>query len=166
MTDGVGVHELIVTAAIIIGFGVTAFMFRVERETRVQDDHIHRWRIMHPGEEPKQGDFLRLRFSGADCLIFFSVFLAGVSVIELLARPGTVEVWQKSLAAILNIGAVILLLGYIPATLAHYGISIGEPKTTEKREQWEKMESWFVYVSFTVAVAVMVVLAFFHACRK
>jgi multisubunit Na+/H+ antiporter MnhC subunit len=147
MADGVGVHELIVTAAIVIGFGVTVIMFRVERETRLQDE---------------SDKVLELRIAGADWLIFVSTSLAVLAIVFLLWSPRPVMQWQKSVAAIANVVAVFLQLGYIFAILAHYGISIGEGKLTDERPPWGKTETKIVYGFFAAAAVLITALACIH----
>src|SRR5438128_5646589 len=107
LTEG----DLISTAAIIAGFGITVFVFRIQREVAVLDI------------EPKEGEKkLKAHISWADGLIIISVYLALVSLGALLwlhDRFGTMK-WVPALC----IAAVALQLFYIPAILSHYGIGM------------------------------------------
>src|SRR5205823_2798240 len=96
-----GIADLVAVAAIIIGFGVTAIMFRLQRETSFREDQ--RW------------------IAGADYLIFLSVSFGVISVVSLLVYPSQ---GTKVLARLCCVAAVICLAGYIPAILNHYGISL------------------------------------------
>ena len=139
--------DLIVSAAIVIGFGVLVIMFRVERETRVLDLNEER------SDKP-----LDVHIAGADWLIIASiVFAVALVIVPLLGYPGPVLALRRTIAAIADIFSVILQLGYIPAILAHYGI-IGEPVPTAKRPSCTTMEGVFIAASVALASAVSVAL--------
>lgn len=134
--------DLIAVAAIVIGFGLTAIMFRVQRE-------------IHMGEE--QNDVKWIAWS--DWLIFGSVLLAlFLAVIPLLAFS------YRSFATAACTAAIILQAGYIPAILAHYRIDIGRSRDIKKlpRDRGEPAEKWIVCVSCVIAL-VFFVLTWQHS---
>jgi len=132
--------DLISTASIIVGFGVTVIMFRVQRE-------------LHVLEELKRSP---LWLAWADYLVIASVALAIVGVIlPLLVLGGG---GPKGLAAstALCAAAIVLQGGYIPAILAHYRIELGAERTGS-REKGEPLER--LAVKLTVIGAVVVFAA-------
>ncbi|HLK09063.1 MAG TPA: hypothetical protein VKV30_14000 [Candidatus Angelobacter sp.] len=134
--------DLIAVSAIVIGFGVTAIMFRVQRE-------------IHMGEEQNEVKWI----AWSDWLIFGSVLLAlFLAVIPLLAFS------YRSFAAAACTAAIILQAGYIPAILAHYRIDIGRGRDIKDlpRERGEPAEKWIVCVSGIVAL-VFFILASQHS---
>lgn len=134
--------DLIAVAAIIVGFGLTVIMFRVQRELDVQENR------------PKWPTWL----AWSDYLIIVSVALAlCFAIIPLLALPPLTRL-TEALASAACVGAVILQAGYIPGILAHYRIEIGSDRKGD-RDKGEPAEKWIVRVSFTVA-AIGIIFAF------
>lgn len=153
--DDALMRDLIVTAAIIIGFGILVIMFRVERETKVQDylDRIAQDELRKREDRLLRPDELSpSRIAFADWLIIVSVVLAVVFVvIPLLGLPPALAPKWIPFAAAADVGAVILQLGFIPAILSHYGISIGPRTTVEQRLERNPKEVTFVRVFFALA---------------
>jgi hypothetical protein len=113
---------LISAAAIIVGFGVTAIMFRVQREIYVR-------------EELKIN---LLWLAWADYLLLSSVGLAVFGVLLPILAVGRYSV-TVSVAAAVCAAAIVLLAGYIPAILAHYRIGLGATRQGP-REKGEPLE--------------------------
>jgi hypothetical protein len=133
--------DLIAVAAIVIGFGLTTIMFRIQREIEMRD----------------KGETVWVAWS--DYLIFGSVFLAVfLVVIPLLVFS------SRTLAPAASAAAIILQAGYIPAILAHYRIICGKARDKEKiaREQGEPAEKWIVGASGGFATAIFL-LALWHS---
>jgi hypothetical protein len=138
MTDhGGSSGDLIAVAAIIFGFGITVFMFRIQREVSVQEKGWPSW------------------LAWSDYLVISSVLLvACAAVIPLMAMApagGRTEAWASAAC----VAALLLQIGYIPAILAHYRIEIGT-KRTGKRAKGEPAERWIFGVSFLVATVAFV----------
>jgi hypothetical protein len=92
---------LAVIGAAIVGFGIVAFVFRVQRELeRVPKERWIPW---------------------ADRLLISSVLVALLLVLFPIALAGTVSsLWGGRLPAAACSASTIALAGYIPALLAHY----------------------------------------------
>jgi uncharacterized membrane protein len=130
--------DLIAVAAIILGFGLTAIMFRVQREIYVR-------------EVQKDKNWL----AWSDYLIFGSVLLVlFLTVVPVLAFSHAGQLAPAACAA-----ALILQAGYIPAILAHYRIEIGKDRDAKglDRERGEPAERLIVYVSSVVALLVFII---------
>ena len=126
--------DLIAVSAIVVGFGVTAMMFRVQRELYVL--------------EVLKIETLWLAW--ADYTIIASVMLAVFgATVPLLVFP-TLPESVIALSASSCVGAVILQAGYIPSILAHYRIEIGTARTGS-REKGEPAERLFVIGAFIIA---------------
>jgi hypothetical protein len=124
--------DLIALAAIIIGFGSTVIVFRIQRE-------------MTMGE---RGETVWLACS--DYLILIAVGLClFLVVLPLLA---TVTPCLLAVASSAGAAAMVLEAGYIPSILAHYRIGIGASRKGP-RERCEPWECRLVIVSFVIAVA-------------
>src|SRR5215469_7841049 len=131
-----GAPEIISASAIVAGFGVTAIMFRVQRELYVR--------------ETLKIDILWLAW--ADYLILTSVALAVFgSTAPLLVAP-IVPRTVVAIAASSCVAALILLAGYVPAILAHYRIELGA-KRRGPREKGEPIERWLV-ITFGILAAI------------
>jgi hypothetical protein len=126
--------DLISVAAIIVGFGVTAIMFRVQRELHVLED-------------------LKIKLlwlAWADYLILASVALAVLGVIvPLLVVPSTSPTLLAFTAA-LCVAAAVLQAGYIPSILAHYRIQF-DAKREGPRAKGEPVERRFVVTTVIAA---------------
>src|ERR1043165_5789430 len=123
MTPG----DLISAAAIIVGFGVTVIMFRVQRELFVLET-LRR---------------TPLWLSWADYLILSSVTLAVFGVIVPMLAFGNRYRILVSTAAGICVAAVILQAGFIPSILAHYRIELGA-RREGPRDKGEPIERAFV----------------------
>jgi hypothetical protein len=141
--------ELIAVAAIVIGFGLTVIMFRVQRELWVQEKHSD-WRNW---------------VASSDFLIFVSLLL-GVLVSVILLLPG-LRPRAEAFASAACASALILQFGYIPAILAHYRIDMGRKRTEERkpRERGEPVERCFVYLFGFLAAAGFIFVFWEHLRR-
>jgi hypothetical protein len=126
--------NLIAVSAIVIGFSVTAIMFRVQRELFVFET-------------------LKIKLlwlAWADYLILASVALAVLgATIPLLVSPKPSSA-LIAVAAASCIAALVLQAGYIPAILAHYRIEMGSTREGP-RAKGEPAERVFVIGAFAVA---------------
>jgi hypothetical protein len=141
--------ELVAVAAIVVGFGLTVIMFRIQRELWVQEKH------------PDWPNWL----AWSDYLIILSLLLGViVSVILLLPDP-TPRV--KAFASAACVAAFILQVGYIPAILAHYRIEMGRKRAEEgkPRERGEPIERRVVRVSVFLATVVFIFMLWEHLRR-
>lgn len=127
--------DLIAVAAIIFGFGLTVFMFRLQREIWVKENR------------PNWPSWL----AWSDYLILGAILLAVCSVTLLLANclPTQVVLRVTSAACV---AAIVLEAGYIPAILAHYRIELGTSRTGN-RKKGEPAERWFVCISVMIALS-------------
>ena len=123
-------------SAIVVGFGVTAIMFRVQRELFVYE----------------QLKIKTLWLSWADYLILGSVVLAVFgATVPLLVAPGPPQ-GLLALAASSCVAAVILQAGYVPSILAHYRIELGARREGH-RAKGEPVERRFVIGTTLLAAA-------------
>ena len=136
--------DLIAVAAIIFGFGITVFMFRIQREIAVKEKGWPNW------------------IAWADYLVLFSIGLGLLAVVILLVIGPAKS--ADALASAACTAALVLQAGYLPAILAHYRIEIGKNRTGP-REKGEPAERRFVYVSALIAV-ISVVLVLFRRLRS
>lgn len=141
--------ELIAVAAIIVGFGLTVIMFRLQRELWVQEKH------------PDWPNWL----AWSDYLIILSLLL-GVLVSVILLLPGPTR-GAEAFASAACAGALILQVGYIPAILAHYRIEMGRKRTEEgkPREKGEPIERRVVGLSVLLAAAGLMFVLWEHLRR-
>ncbi len=125
---------LIGAAALIVGFGITVIMFRIQRELWVQEQH------------PEWPNWL----AWSDYLVVASVMLTlAFAIVPLLSFP-VLTPCRRALASAACVAATILLAGYVPAILAHYRIEIGRSRTGV-RLKGEPKERLVVFVSIAVA---------------
>lgn len=123
---------MIALATIIIGFGSTVIMFRIQRELKM-------------GE---RGETVCLACS--DFLILIAVGLClFLVVLPLLA---SVTPFLLAVASSAGAAAIVLEAGYIPSILAHYRIGIGASRKGP-RDRCEPWEGRLVILSFVIAVA-------------
>lgn len=133
-------------ASILSGFGISVFMFRVQRELRVRDRH------------PKWPNWL----AWADYLVLFAIVLSlSLVVLPLVAIPEPSR-FVFSVAAASCAASSLLLLAYPFAILDHYRIEIGAWRTREgekpqERHKGEPIER--VIVVSTVLAAAIVFIA-------
>lgn len=131
-----GAAEIISASAIVAGFGVTAVMFRVQREIYVI-------------EVSKLGVAW---LAWADYLVIASIMLAIFgSTLPLLIAPVAAGL-ITAIAASSCAAALVLLAGYVPAILAHYRIGLGG-RRTGPRERGEPIERFVVVTCFVLATA-------------
>jgi hypothetical protein len=123
--------DLIAVAAIIVGFGLTVVMFRVQREIWVQENH------------PEWDSWL----AWSDYLILISVLLGFGAVVVVLSFS------LLAVASAFCAGAIVLQASYIPAILAHYRIEIGKNRIGD-RAKGEPVEKRVVLVAIVAALAI------------
>lgn len=129
--------DLIAVSAIVVGFGVTAIMFRVQRELYVLE-------VLK--RQP-------LWLAWADYLILGSVTLAVFgATVPLLVAPSPSRA-LVALAASSCVAALILQAGYIPSLLAHYRIELGA-RRHGPRAKGEPAERGFV-IGTAISAAVL-----------
>jgi hypothetical protein len=128
--------EIISASAIVAGFGVTAIMFRIQRELYVRE-------------------VLKIKtlwLAWADYLVLTSVALAVFgATVPLIAVPQAPRS-VTAVAAACSTAALVLLAGYVPSILAHYRIELGV-RREGPRAQGEPVERRFVIGSLIGAVA-------------
>ncbi|HEV1993742.1 MAG TPA: hypothetical protein VGR03_05380, partial [Candidatus Acidoferrum sp.] len=124
--------DSIAVAAILIGFGLTTIMFRVQRELYVR-------------EVKKEENWI----AWADFLIFASVLLVLLLIVVPLFAFSV-----QTFAPAASAAAFILQAGYIPAILAHYRIGIGKGRNVKGLvyKRGEPAEKWIVCVSGAIAL--------------
>jgi len=127
---------LISTAAIIIGFGVAVFLFRVQRELWVRDKHPE-WPNWIPW---------------SDYLVFGSMVMALVFVILPLVAFTKPQPFLEDIAAAACASSSFLLVGYIPAILAHYRIKIGSEREGPREEAEPAERAWVIGTSVIAAI--------------
>ena len=138
-----GTADLIAASAIVVGFGVTAIMFRVQRELYVYE----------------QLKIRTLWLAWADYLILGSVTLAVFgATVPLLVAPEPPR-GVSALAASSCVAAVILQAGYIPSILAHYRIELGA-RREGPRAKGEPVERRLVVATALLASASFAVTLF------
>lgn len=99
--DMIKADALLTVASIIAGFGVTVFMFRLQRELQVFKEKEKTWLPV------------------ADWLVIGAVLVTLALVFSLLMRKEDANsdlTAQRAWCAV----AIVLLAGYIPSILAHY----------------------------------------------
>ncbi len=136
-------NDLVAVSAIIFGFGVAIFIFRLQREISVMENHPD-WPI---------------RLAWADYLILISIALVSAGLITLLASP-----FSTLLPRIFASDSVLLQLGYIPAIFAHYRIVVGA-RRTGPRQTGEPAERFIVIGTILVATTYATGLWYFLKVR-
>ena len=135
-------------ASILSGFGISVFMFRIQRELRVRDEH------------PEWPNWL----AWADYLILAAILLSLLLVVlplTAIAEPGRLA---YSVAAGSCAAASLLIAAYPFAILDHYRIEIGTWRTREgeqpqERHKGEPIERFIVLVAAVLAtVAFLIVI--------
>jgi len=158
LTEPLTDADLISTTAILAGFGITVFTFRLQREVGILDEELEKdaqqreTQKVEANAEEKPKKKSPAHIPWADRLIFFSVIASLFCLATLLAlhdRFNTM-VWVPAL----TVGSAFLQLGYMPSVLAHYGIWIGgPPKRKMEREAGEPTERLIVFATVIVASA-------------
>ena len=131
-------------ASLLSGFGITVFMFRIDRELQVRREH------------PEWPNWL----SWADYLVIANIVISLVLVvIPLVAVPEPGPV-QYSIAGGGCAAAAILQLGYPFAILDHYRIEIGTWRTKQGESPHERHKGEPVERVIVVTATVVATLAF------
>jgi uncharacterized membrane protein YidH (DUF202 family) len=131
-------------AAILSGFGISVFMFRIQRELHVRDT------------DPQSQNWL----AWADYLILGAILLSLLLVVlPLVATPEPGRL-AYSIAAGSCAAASILVAAYPFAILDHYRIEIGTWRTREGEHPQERHKGEPVERSIVVVAAVLAVMAF------
>ena len=119
--------------AAIVGFGIVAFVFRIQRELQLQEALDLRLQELQEAQGPQlQEEMRRLSWKlrwipWADRLLIVAVTVALLLVLFPIALAETVSgVWGGRLPAAACSASVIALAGYIPALLAHYRFGPGK----------------------------------------
>ena len=130
--------------AVIVGFGITAFVFRVQRELQMRQTGQPSW------------------IPWADRLLIGVVTVTLLLVLFPIALAGSASsLWGGRLPAAACSASIIALAGYIPALLAHYRfgpypvrrwIWFGPPSDQDRRAG-EPAERAIVIVSTVLSVA-------------
>jgi hypothetical protein len=131
-------------ASLLSGFGITVFMFRIQRELQVRNEH------------PESPNWL----SWADYLVLANIVISLVLVvIPLVAVPEPGPI-QYSIAAGGCAAAAILQLGYPFAILDHYRIEIGTWRTRSGEPPNERHKGEPIEKAIVVGAAVLAAVAF------
>jgi uncharacterized membrane protein len=133
--------DLIAAATLIVGFGVTVIMFRVQRELWVQEHH--------PGSPTW--------LAWSDYLILASVGLALFLVLVPLLFLRVITPLVQAVAAAACVAAVFLQAGYIPSILAHYRIEIGRGRKGD-RLKGEPAERLLAVASAALAIGAFILV--------
>lgn len=111
----------------IVGFGIVAFVFRVQRELQ-RPEYSYVQREPRAGRPPSRAELAKKTGQSAnwlpwaDRLLIGAVTAAILLVLFPIALAGSVSsLWGEQLPAAACSGSAIALAGYIPALLAHYG---------------------------------------------
>ena len=121
-------------ASIISGFGVTALVFRIQRELEMARRGEQTW------------------ITWADRLLIGAVLISLLLVVLPLASfPGSPRILK--LAASMCSASTVLVGGYIPSILAHYRLAFGRNRVG-LRDNPEPAERVWVYVTILLSVAV------------
>lgn len=147
----IGSSDLLTAAAVIVGFGITVIMFRVQREIQVQEKN----------EGKPENEAERNWLAWSDYLILVSILLTtGLAIVPLLMLP-QVSALTRSLAASACVAAFILQAGYVFGILAHYRIEIGRERKGP-REKGEPAERLIVKLSAAFASIGFAVVMWLH----
>jgi hypothetical protein len=134
-------------ASILSGFGISVFMFRVQRELSVRDRH------------PEWPNWL----AWADYLVLTAIVLSlSLVLLPLVALPEPNR-FVFSVAAASCAASSLLLLAYPFAILDHYRIEIGAWRTRggekpEARHKGEPIERVIVVIAVIVAALVFIAI--------
>jgi len=131
-------------ASLLSGFGITVFMFRIQRELQVRSVH------------PSWPNWL----AWADYLVLANIVISLVLVvIPLVAVPEPGPV-QYSIAAGGCAAAAILQLGYPFAILDHYRIEIGTWRTEKGEPPTERHKGEPIERAIVIGAGIIATLAF------
>jgi len=132
-------------ASILSGFGISVFMFRIQRELRVRDAN------------PRSPNWL----AWADYLILAAIVLSLLLVVlplMAIAEPGRLVF---SIAAGSCAAAALLVAAYPFAILDHYRIEIGPWRTREGERPQERHKSEPIERMIVLGAAILAAIAFF-----
>jgi uncharacterized membrane protein YidH (DUF202 family) len=132
-------------ASILSGFGISVFMFRIQRELRVRDEH------------PDWPNWL----AWADYLVIGAIVLSLLLVVMPLVIVPEPREPLLAIAGAACAAASLLLVAYPFAILDHYRIEIGTWRTQhgerpEARHKGEPIERAIVIVAATIAILVFI----------
>jgi hypothetical protein len=131
-------------ASILSGFGISVFMFRIQRELGVRDRH------------PDWPNWL----AWADYLVLATIVLSLVLVVlPLVAFPEPTR-FMLSIAAGSCAAASILLIAYPFAILDHYRIEIGTWRTRHGEKPEDRHKGEPIERVIVITAGVLAVLAF------
>jgi hypothetical protein len=130
------------TAALIAGFGVSAFAFRMQRELEMQAKKEPTW------------------IPSTDRLLIAAISCAIVVVLLPMVMGYRTEFFGRRLPLAGCAAALVAVSGYIPAVLAHYRYLGGDPNWQLKkvsnppppRHNPEPTEKWIVWTSTALAI--------------
>ena len=114
--------------AMIVGFGIVAFVFRIQREIQVEETLLKEWKeeAKQRGLETNEGE-LREKVAAyhwipwADRLLIIGVTVALLLVLLPIAlTKSTSTLWGARLPAAACSASTAALAGYIPALLVYY----------------------------------------------
>jgi hypothetical protein len=114
--------------AAIVGFGIVAFVFRVQREIQVEETLVREWKdeAKQRGTAVDEEELLKKAATyrsvpWADRLLVCTVTVALLLVLLPIALVGSMSsFWGGRLPAAGCSASTVALAGYIPALLAHY----------------------------------------------
>jgi hypothetical protein len=131
-------------ASILSGFGISVFMFRIQRELRVRD------------ADPQSPNWL----AWADYLILASILVSLLLVVLPLMAVAEPDKLVFSIAAGSCAAASILVAAYPFAILDHYRIEIGTWRTREGEKPQERHKSEPVERIIVIGAAALAAIAF------
>ena len=146
--------------AAIVGFGIVAFVFRVQRELDVRERAAQpqaglKRHIPAHANPDKPGTPTWIPW--ADRLLIGAVTAAIVLVLFPISLAGSVStLWGEQLPAAACSGSALALAGYIPALLAHYRFGRFGRNAEGYRDNPEPAERIIVIASIILAVAAAV----------
>ena len=123
-------------ASIISGFAITALVFRIQRELEMASKVERTW------------------VPWADCLLIGAVLISLLLVVlPVVLFPGspTVSKFSASMCA----ASAVLVSGYVPSILAHYGLAFGRKRSSPAVNPEPDERKW-VYVTILCSLAAMV----------
>jgi hypothetical protein len=138
--DGSRLSSLVTVAAMVAGFGILAFMFRIQRELDVQE--LNR-RLQQEGKNVN----LKSHLAVSDALIIGSIIIAALVIVMLIEFPRQ----AFSLAVAACLAAVILQCGFLFSIFAHYGIFLGKSSSVFDRKPAQPGEVGVVILTLVIA---------------
>ena len=147
--------------AAIVGFGIVAFIFRVQRELDVRERAAQPRTALEtrltPGWANPDKPGTPTWIPWADRLLIGAVTAAIVLVLFPISLAGSVSsLWGRQLPAAVCSGSAMALAGYIPALLAHYRFGRFGRNADGYRQNPEPAERTIVIASIILGVAAAV----------